>query len=155
LLARSAERAGARAAASGVTCRVDAPAGLSAVVDAGRIRQAVDNLIDNALRFAPRGTEVVVSAGLAGPMLVIEVRDHGPGFPPSFLPHAFERFARPDQGRAREAGGAGLGLSIARAIAQAHGGRATARNHADGGAVVRLELPSTPQPAPEPAGPPE
>jgi len=86
---------------------------------------------------------------------VIEVRDHGPGFPPSFLPHAFERFARPDQGRAREAGGAGLGLSIARAIAQAHGGRATARNHADGGAVVRLELPSTPQPAPEPAGPPE
>ena len=155
LLARSAERASARAAELGVTCRVAAPAGLSAVVDAGRIRQAVDNLIDNALRFAPPGTDVVISAERAGPMLVIEVRDHGPGFPPSFLPHAFERFARPDEGRARGAGGAGLGLSIVQAIAQAHGGRATAGNHAGGGAVVRLELPGAPQPpAPEPAGPP-
>ena len=53
LLTRSAERASARAQAAGVTCRVDAATGLTAVVDAGRIRQAVDNLVDNALRFAP------------------------------------------------------------------------------------------------------
>lgn len=144
LLARSAERAGARAAAAGVTCRVDVPAGLMAVVDSGRIRQAVDNLIDNALRFAPRGTEVDLSAERAGQELVIEVRDRGPGFPPSFLPHAFERFARPDLGRARDAGGAGLGLSIVQAIAHAHGGRAVAGNREDGGAVVRLEIPAQP-----------
>jgi signal transduction histidine kinase len=147
LLAQSAERAGARAAAAGVTCRVDVPAGLMAVVDAGRIRQAVDNLIDNALSFAPRGTEVDLCAETAGQELVIEVRDRGTGFPPSFLPHAFERFARPDLGRTRDAGGAGLGLSIVQAIAQAHGGRAVASNRDGGGAVVRLELPSPPDPS--------
>jgi two-component system, OmpR family, sensor kinase len=141
LLARSVERADARAAATGVTCRVSAAAGLSAVVDAGRIRQAVDNLVDNALQFAPRGTEVVISAEIAGPSLVIEVRDAGPGFPPEFLPHAFERFRRPDHGRARSAGGAGLGLAIVQAIAIAHGGRAVASNRPGGGAEVRLAVP--------------
>jgi two-component system OmpR family sensor kinase len=141
LLARSAERAGARAAAAGITWQVSAAPGLTAVVDAGRIRQAVDNLVDNALRFAPRGTEVVISAEIAGPTLVIEVRDAGPGFPPEFLPHAFERFRRPDHGRARSAGGAGLGLAIVQAIAAAHGGRAMASNRPEGGATVRLEVP--------------
>ena len=148
LLARSAERASTRAAAAGVTCRVDAPAGLMAMVDGGRIRQAADNLIDNALRFAPRGTEVVISALMTGPELIIEVRDRGPGFPASFLPHAFERFARPDLGRGRNAGGAGLGLAIVQAIAHAHGGRAVAGNRDGGGAVVRLEIPCPPEASP-------
>jgi signal transduction histidine kinase len=148
LLKRSAERAGGRAAEAGVTCRVIAPAGLTAVVDSGRIRQAVDNLIDNALRFAPRGSEVDLCAEKAGQELVIEVRDRGPGFPPSYLPHAFERFARPDLGRARDAGGAGLGLAIVQAIAHAHGGRAVAGNRAGGGAAVRLEVPCLPEPPP-------
>ena len=148
LLARSAERAGTRAAAAGVTCRVDAAAGLMAMVDEGRIRQAADNLIDNALRFAPRGTEVVISALMTGPELIIEVRDRGPGFPASFLPHAFERFARPDLGRGRNAGGAGLGLAIVQAIAHAHGGQAVAGNRDGGGAVVRLEIPCPPEASP-------
>jgi signal transduction histidine kinase len=146
LLAQSAEHAGARADAAGVTCRVNVPAGLMAVVDSGRIRQAADNLIDNALRFAPRGSEVDLCAEKAGQELVLEVRDRGPGFPPSYLPHAFERFARPDLGRARDAGGAGLGLSIVQAIAHAHGGRAVAGNRDGGGAVVRLEIPCPPEP---------
>jgi two-component system, OmpR family, sensor kinase len=146
LLARSAKRALARAGAAGVTCRVDAAPGLTAVVDAGRIRQAVDNLLDNALRFAQRGTQVVISAEIAGPSLVIEVRDAGPGFPPEFLPHAFERFRRPDQGRARSAGGAGLGLAIVQAIAVAHGGKAVASNRSEGGASVRLDLPCLTEP---------
>jgi heavy metal sensor kinase len=141
LLAASAERARSRAAAAGVTCQVRAPARLMAVVDAGRIRQAVDNLVDNALRFAPRGTPIVICAEIAGTELVIEVRDRGPGFPPDFLPHAFERFRRPGQDRARSAGGAGLGLAIVQAIALAHGGRAMASNDPEGGAVVRLEVP--------------
>jgi signal transduction histidine kinase len=104
-------------------------------------------LIDNALRFAPRDSEVVICAEMAGPELMIEVRDRGPGFPSSFLPQAFERFARPDQGRAREAGGAGLGLSIVQAIAHAHGGRAVAGNRDGGGAMVRLEIPCPPEPS--------
>ncbi len=146
LLAQSAERAGSRAGTAGVACRVDAPAGLVATVDPGRIRQAVDNLVDNALRFAPRGTDVVLSAGRTGAALVIEVRDCGPGFPPDFLPYAFERFRRPDRDRARSEGGAGLGLAIVRAIALAHGGQVSARNLPDGGAVVRLEIPGDPRP---------
>jgi two-component system, OmpR family, sensor kinase len=144
LLARSAGQASGRAAKAGVTCRADASPGLVATVDAGRIRQAVDNLVDNALRFAPRGTEILLSAGRAGRMLVIEVCDRGPGFPPEFLPHAFERFRRPDRGRARGEGGAGLGLAIVRAIALAHGGQVAASNLPDGGAVVRLEIPAEP-----------
>jgi hypothetical protein len=146
LLAQSAERAGTRAGTAGVACRVEAPAGLVATVDPGRIRQAVDNLVDNALRFAPRGTDVALSADRTGASLVIEVRDCGPGFPPDFLPYAFERFRRPDRDRARSEGGAGLGLAIVRAIALAHGGRVAARNLPGGGAVVRLEIPGDPRP---------
>jgi signal transduction histidine kinase len=117
-------------------------------VDAGRIRQAVDNLVDNALRFAPRGTQVVISAEITGPSLVIEVRDSGPGFPPEFLPHAFERFRRPDEGRARSAGGAGLGLAIVQAIVVAHRGTAVASNRSEGGASVRLDIPCRTDPPP-------
>ncbi len=144
LLVSSAERAAARAAEAGVRCAVDAPAGLVADLDEDRIRQAVDNLVDNALRFAPPGSVVRAAAHAAGDNggdLVIEVTDTGPGFPEEFLPHAFERFRRPDRGRARSDGGAGLGLAIVAAIAAAHGGAASASNSADGGAVVSIRLP--------------
>jgi hypothetical protein len=141
LLDRSVELAAGRAKAAGVDCVSVVPAGLTALVDADRIRQAIDNLIDNALRFAPGGTRILVTARAAGPDLVIEVADAGPGFPPDFLPQAFERFGRPDTGRARSSGGAGLGLAIVQAIAAAHGGDATARNRPEGGAVVSIELP--------------
>ena len=142
LLTRSASAARSRLDAAGVTCRVDVPPGLCAVVDPDRIRAAVDNLVDNALRFAPAGSVIVLAARADGADLGIEVRDAGPGFPAGFLPHAFERFRRPDSGRSRDDGGAGLGLAIVRAIAVAHGGTATAGNEPGGGAVVRLRLPS-------------
>jgi len=142
LLARSAERAGPRLAASGLTCRIDALPGLRARIDPDRIRQAVDNLLDNAMRFSPGGSDIVLAAQTSGPDLDIEVRDDGPGFPPGFLPHAFERFRRPDTGRSRDDGGAGLGLAIVQAIASAHGGVAAARNAPGGGAVVGLYLPN-------------
>jgi two-component system, OmpR family, sensor kinase len=141
LLTRSAKHAAPRATAAGVPVIVEAPSGLVVEVDPDRIREAVDNLVDNALRFAPAGTPVVIAARADGPGLVIEVRDRGPGFPAEFLPHAFERFARPDTGRARSDGGAGLGLAIVSAIAHAHGGQAIARNPPGGGGAVALELP--------------
>jgi two-component system OmpR family sensor kinase len=141
LLTRSAEHAAGRASAAGVSCQVEAHADLAADVDPDRIREAVDNLVDNALRFGPPGTPIVISARAADPDLVIEIRDSGPGFPVEFLPHAFERFRRPDSGRARSEGGAGLGLAIVSAIARAHGGRAVVCNRPDGGAVAALELP--------------
>jgi len=141
LLDRGAELAAGRAGEAGVDVVVNAPDGLVALIDEDRIRQAVDNLIDNALRFAPAGTQVTVSARASGTGLVIEVADAGPGFPADFPTHAFERFRRPDTGRARSDGGAGLGLAIVAAITAAHGGTATARNGQAGGAIVRIELP--------------
>ena len=95
LLARSAELAGPRLAQAGLSCRVDAPAGLRARIDPDWISQAVGNLLGNALRFAPRGSVIVLAARASGADLDIEVRDDGPGFPAEFLPHAFERFRRP------------------------------------------------------------
>ena len=141
LLARSAGIAASRLAAAGVSCRIEAQDGMLAAVDGDRIRQAVDNLLDNALRFAPRGSAIVLSATADGCDLGIQVRDDGPGFPPGFLPHAFERFRRPDTSRSRDDGGAGLGLAIVRAIAAAHGGTATAANRPDSGAMVSLRFP--------------
>lgn len=142
LLAASAAAVRSRLAAASLTCEIDVPAGLTAVVDADRVRAALDTLIENALRFA--ASAVVLAArptGTGGADLAIEVRDDGPGFPADFLPHAFERFRRPDSGRSRDAGGAGLGLAIAAAIAAAHGGSAAAANLPDGGAQVELRFP--------------
>jgi len=141
LLGRSAALAAPRLAPAGVTCRVDVPAGIRAEVDPDRFRQAVDNLLANAARFAPDGSVIVVAAREDGPDLRVEVSDDGPGFPDGFLPHAFERFRRPDGGRNRDDGGAGLGLAIVQAICAAHGGRATAGNKPAGGAMVSMRFP--------------
>jgi len=143
LLEKSAARARLRAEPAGVACRVDVHPGLLAEVDADRIRQAVDNLVDNALHFAPAGTQVVISARKTDDWggVTIEVADAGPGFPADFLPHAFERFRRPDNARARSDGGTGLGLAIVNAVARAHGGQAMAQNRDKGGAIVSLAVP--------------
>ncbi len=142
LLARSADQAARRAADANVTLQTSAMPGAMALVDSDRIRQAVDNLIDNALSFAPPGSQIEISAAASDRDVTIAVADSGPGFPVDFLPYAFERFQRPDGGRARGDGGAGLGLAIVEAIARAHGGTATASNRPAGGAVVQLRLPA-------------
>jgi signal transduction histidine kinase len=105
--------------------------------DLDRLGQALGNLLDNALRYG-RGT-VSLSAVARGRFLELHLIDHGPGFDAEFLPRAFERFSRQDPARSR--GGAGLGLSIVRVIAQAHGGNAYARNPPQGGADVWLTIP--------------
>ena len=141
LLDESASAGSARSAAAGVVCTVEAPPGLSARVDRGRLRQAVDNLVDNALRFAPAGSRIVLSARAEGEALLIDVLDEGPGFDPTFLPHAFERFRRADASRSRGDGGTGLGLAIVKGVVEAHGGAASASNRPGGGASVQLRIP--------------
>jgi signal transduction histidine kinase len=84
--------------------------------------RAVRNLLDNAIRHAPSGTEVDVAVEQGGGSVVVRVRDRGPGFPEDFTDRAFDPFTRPDPSRARSDGGAGLGLAIARGIVAAHHG---------------------------------
>ena len=136
-----------RAGAAGVRLVVSAPGELTAVADGHRLRQALDNLVDNALRFAPRDSQIELRASAQGNLLTLEVLDQGPGFDEEFLPHAFERFTRPTGDRSRADGGTGLGLAIVDAIAAAHGGRAAARNLPGGGAAVRLEFPASSPPS--------
>jgi heavy metal sensor kinase len=128
-----------RAGSQGVHLRTSG-ASVRARVDADRLRQAVENLIDNALRHTGRGGDVQVEAERAGDRLRLIVSDTGPGFPPDLLQVAFEPFARADGGR--EADGAGLGLAIVRAVAEAHGGTASLRNRSQGGASISLDLPA-------------
>jgi signal transduction histidine kinase len=106
---------------------------VTVIADPLRIRQALGNLVDNALRHG--GGDVVLRAHAEDGGVALEVSDQGTGFPPDIAGRAFERFARGD--RARTRGGTGLGLAIVRAIAEAHGGRATLD-----GATVRVWMPS-------------
>jgi two-component system, OmpR family, sensor kinase len=112
----------------------------SIALDADRIRleQALGNLVDNALRHG--SGSVLVRAVERNGRVEFHVLDEGQGFPPAFLPHAFERFGRADE--ARTSGGAGLGLALAAAIAEAHGGSAHAVNREGGGADVWLSIPN-------------
>jgi two-component system OmpR family sensor kinase len=141
LLAAAADGAGSRAAAKDVTMGVRCAGELTVAADADRLRQAIDNLLDNAVRHTGHGSmvDIAASATSRGSVL-IEVLDRGPGFPPAFLPRAFERFQRAEAARPRDSGGTGLGLAIVRAIILAHGGTVVVGNRPDGGAVVGIEL---------------
>ena len=117
--------------------RPEAAEGLRVRADRLRLEQALGNLVDNALRHG--GGRVTLSAAAVNGSVELHVQDEGAGFPPDFLGRAFERFTLPDPGR--DGAGAGLGLSIVRMIAEAHGGTAEAVNGAAGGADVWLSVP--------------
>ena len=124
-----------RAAESGVRIEV----GMTperAFVDPVRIRQALDDLLDNAVRHSPREGLIRISARHDDGCLRLQVEDSGNGFPEAFIPHAFESFARSET----DGNGAGLGLAIVRAIAEAHDGSADVSNREDGGAVVTMAI---------------
>jgi hypothetical protein len=140
LVERSVETARRAASPTGVSLVVDVPVDLVADIDAQRVGRLLSNLLDNSVRHTPRGGTVTVTVVADADRLGLSVRDSGPGFPPEFLPSAFERFSRADAARTRRSGGAGLGLAIVRTIAEAHGGSAVAANGAEGGAVVTVEL---------------
>ncbi|CAL95711.1 DUF4118 domain-containing protein [Azoarcus olearius] len=115
-------------------------------VDAVLLERVFCNLLDNAARCSPAGTPITVDLAREGDMLVVGVRDHGPGFPAGGE-RAFELFER---GRASGVAGVGLGLAICRAVVEAHGGWIRAGNAADGGACVRFALPCGEAPVIEP-----
>ena len=114
-------------------------------VDPLRVRQVLSNLVSNALRYAPAGSEVGVDARLLGSgerldgRLEVWIADHGPGIDPAIRDRLFERFAK-----AADSRGSGLGLAIARRLVEAHGGRIEVRQPAEGGTVICFELPLQP-----------
>ena len=132
-----------RAAEVGVTLTLESlPAQLTVTFDPDQLERVLGNLLNNALRYASPGP-VALGAERTATGVRLWVRDHGPGVPDD-AERLFERFYRGDASRTRNTGGdkgSGLGLSIARAIVQAHGGTLTAANHPAGGAVFSLTLP--------------
>ncbi len=110
-------------------------------LDAIRVEQILSNLLSNGLRYTAPGGTIHIAMQSVGPEVAVTVHDSGPGIPKEALPFVFERFYRVDKARARAEGGSGLGLTIARQLAQAHGGELSAANHPEGGAVFTLRLP--------------
>ncbi|HYO03296.1 MAG TPA: HAMP domain-containing sensor histidine kinase [Mycobacterium sp.] len=132
-----------RYAAKDVGLTSDVANGLPEVwADPLRLAQVLGNLLDNALRHTPpRGHVEVIAAAEAGD-LIITVADSGDGIPADHLPHVFERFYRADAARDRDHGGAGIGLAIAKALTEAHGGRVTASSRGPGlGSTFTITLP--------------
>ncbi len=143
VIARVVDAARPRAEAGGVSLRYTAPERqVLAAMDRTRIAQVVSNLLDNAVQHTPPGGSVTVAMGLTAPgMARVSVADDGEGIPAEDLPLIFERFYRVDPSRSRATGGAGLGLTIARRLVEAHGGTIWAESPELSGATVYFELP--------------
>ena len=147
LVTRAIQAAEPAYAAKGVTLQASVDRRLAQVrVDVDRIGEVLANLLANALRHTPAGGRVEVTAQGRGDELELAVVDSGEGISPELLERVFERFFRVDPARSRDSGGSGLGLTITRAIIQAHGGRVWAESAGPGGGarfVVRLPAIST------------
>jgi two-component system OmpR family sensor kinase len=148
LAADACSDAAATAPERGVT--LDAPEPVVIAGDESHLRQAIANLVTNAVRHTPPATPIEVAARLDNGVAAVSVRDHGAGLDDDAIAHVFDRFWQAD--RARVGTGAGLGLAIVSSIAAEHGGTATAANAPGGGAIFTLRLPlDAPPPRPAPA----
>ncbi|MEU2774999.1 HAMP domain-containing sensor histidine kinase [Streptomyces sp. NPDC007162] len=121
-------------------------------IDPVRIRQVLDNLLTNAAVHTPGGTPVSVTVEVAAGSVSVRVTDRGPGIPPADRARVFDRFYRVDKARSRDRGGSGLGLSVARALVEAHGGTITLDEERERTTVFTLTLPLAPPPTAEPRG---
>lgn len=125
----------------GVVVRVGAIAPLAVLGDVGALRRAMLNLVENGVKYTPPGGRVDLSVVADGSEAVLAVEDTGPGIDAADAARIFEPFVRLDAARARETGGSGLGLSIARSIVVAHRGTITVERAPDGGARFSIRLP--------------
>ena len=113
--------------------------------DPAKLHDALRNLVENAANYAPESSAIHLAAVRAGQRIRLTVADTGPGIPEGDLPRVFERFFRVDKSRSRagrDPGGTGLGLAIVKHLVEIHGGRVTAANRPDGGAIFTIEVPS-------------
>ncbi len=142
LVVEAADAAQPAAEGAGVELYVDVPAGpLVAKVDCPRLRQVIDNLVGNAVKYTEPGGSVSISLRQRGEMVELAVSDTGIGIPPEEVGRLFRRFFRGTKATQRNIPGAGLGLSIVRAIVEAHGGLVTVDSAPDEGSTFRVELP--------------
>jgi heavy metal sensor kinase len=141
------------AAARGIALEAEGGPAL-ALADERRLGQALGNLVDNAIKYGPAGSAVRVRARTTQEEVVASVDDEGPGIPTEKRGRVFERFFREDVSRARATGGSGIGLSIVREIARAHGGRAWVEARTGGGSTFSISVPAVPEEMrPEPSSP--
>ena len=145
VLQRSLDGVKPRADARSVELSLEAATGLPPVeMDSMRIAQVVGNLLENAISYTPQGGRVTVTASLSGADLArVAVSDTGIGIPDEDLPNIFERFYRVDPSRTRATGAAGLGLSIAKGLVEAHGGAIYVESFPGQGSRFTFELPLT------------
>lgn len=108
--------------------------------DRTKLRQLLLNILDNAIRYTPRGGKISVSVRPEGEMAVVSVSDTGIGIPLEDLPYIFDRFYRVDKARSRSEGGSGLGLAIAKRIAEMHGGKIEIESKVGTGSTFRVWL---------------
>ena len=140
LLPAIADAFTASAERAGVTLTVYAPPAV-VTADPIRLRQAVGNLVTNAIRHTPAGGRVTISSRTEEAAHVIDVADTGPGLSAADQSLVFERFWRAEKSRSRQTGGSGLGLTIVRKLAEAHGGTASVTSRPGAGATFTLRLP--------------
>jgi heavy metal sensor kinase len=142
LLRDAAEQATAMAAANDISVSLQLESdGLPVRANAAQLRRLLLILIDNALKYTPPGGRVTIQGGSDPTEVKISVADTGAGISPDDLPHVFERFWRADKVRSREAGGTGLGLTIAKQIADLHGAHLGVQSEIGRGSVFTVRLP--------------
>jgi signal transduction histidine kinase len=127
---------GPRASSAGITLRAEIPAGIEVEIDPVRIRQVLENLVSNAIRYTPSGGSVVVSGAIVNQDIVVSVVDTGTGMTEEQRSRMFDRFIK-----SADSGGSGLGLSIAKSLVEAHGGKIWAISTLNGGTTVSFSIP--------------
>jgi signal transduction histidine kinase len=146
VVAAAAQRFRYQAETASVTVR-QALDGAPVLADERRLEQVLANLLDNAIRYAPAGSEVLLRTARVPGSVLIEVHNGGEPIPPEDLPRVFDRFYQVDRARTR-AGHSGLGLAIVRELVQAHGGEISVQSTREAGTVFTVRLPAVPAATP-------
>jgi two-component system phosphate regulon sensor histidine kinase PhoR len=136
------ETTGLKARAKQLALHANVPSDLPPLRgDVIRLREVLQNLLDNAVQYTPVGGQIILCAEVSGDRIMISVHDTGIGIPKADQERIFERFYRVDPARSREVGGTGLGLSIAKHLVEAHGGRITVESAVGRGSTFSVFLP--------------
>ena len=141
LAATTAEQMSLLATDKNIRVQCESMPGVTVRGDRARLKQVIVNLLDNAIKYTPRGGQVTLRVRSDGAHAVLDVSDTGIGIPAEALPHVFKRFFRVDESRSREQGGAGLGLSIVKSICAAHGAEVEVLSTPGAGSTFRVRQP--------------